>query len=467
MAEKNLLTDATGASVVTSVPEVLGTQVARVEDFGISNNPESFAEWGPHKFFTDAKRGSVIHLYGDGQKEQLEVISEKGMRSWFRDEFIESFNTQKLGGYDPYMNEYILASNDTLLPGPTECIPCGVTQTFLLSSPGQSFCVDVGDSVGDVTVSYTISQDNPADTIDISTTYPVGATPVVTSGISESNPTAIPIINKNTVQDGVVNVGVDYAGTDRFILSITVSCPNADQLTVKLLTLTRPSQSGQLIHNEYRWDAGSFNSPLHSEQIKFAVGSTLPVVSQFAEFSGSQGGGIIPTDGANVELRYNRLGDDNYILNPADRFYYLRSNTDYANTPVDIAALRAAALPATGIVPAGGPALYTGNFSMPATGNFLYLIWDYSSALPTALCFSASKVGACCECVCDPANCQQYSVYNASSSNMTVQYTECGGTTAYVTIAGKNTVSLCSDTYPVAISGQTDFMQVTITNCEC
>jgi len=467
LAGKNLLTDSTGESVVTSIPEVLGTQVARVEDFGISNNPESFAERGPHKFFTDAKRGAVIHLFGEGQKEQLLVASENGMRSWFRDEFIASFNTQKLGGYDPYMNEYVLASSDTLLPGPPECIPCGVTQTFLLSSPGQSFCVDVGDSVGDVTVSYTISQDNPADTIDISTTYPIGAAPVVTSGISESNPTAIPIIDKNTVQNGVVNVDVDYAGTDRFILSITVSCPDADQITVKLVTLTRPSQSGQLIHNEYRWDAGSFNSPLHSEQIKFAVGSTLPVMSQFAQFSGSQGGGIIPTDGANVEMRYNRFGNDNYILDPADRFYYLRSNTDYANTPVDIEALRAAALPATGIVPAGGPALYTGNFTMPATGDFLYLIWDYSSALPTALCFSASKVGACCECVCDPANCQQYTVYNASSSNMTVEYTECGGGTEYVTIAGKNTISLCSDTYPVAISGQTDFMQVTITNCEC
>ena len=139
LAGKNLLTDATGASVVTSVPEVLGTQVARVEDFGISNNPESFAEWGPHKFFTDAKRGSVIHLYGDGQNEQLTVISENGMRSWFRDEFIESFNTQKLGGYDPYMNEYVLASNDVFLPGEEDCIECNTVQTFLLTPAQQSY----------------------------------------------------------------------------------------------------------------------------------------------------------------------------------------------------------------------------------------------------------------------------------------------------------------------------------------
>ena len=71
LAEKNLLTDATGESVVTSVPEVLGTQVARVEDFGISNNPESFAEWGPHKFFTDAKRGAVIHLSATDRTSSL------------------------------------------------------------------------------------------------------------------------------------------------------------------------------------------------------------------------------------------------------------------------------------------------------------------------------------------------------------------------------------------------------------
>jgi hypothetical protein len=193
------------------------------------------------------------------------------------------------------------------------------------------------------------------------------------------------------------------------------------------------------------------------------------VVSQFTEFSGPQGGGIIPTDNADVEMRYNRFGDDNYVLNPSDRFYYLRTDIDYANTPVDIAALRSAALPATGIVPAGGPALYTGNFAMPTTGAFLYLIWDYSSALPTALCFDATdgKVGACCECVCDTLNCQQYDVYNADNENITVQYTECGGATAYITIAGKRTVSLCSDTYPVAVAGETGYMQVTITNCEC
>ena len=80
----------------------MGTQIARIEDYGNSNNPESYAKWGADKFFTDAKRGAVLQLKGSSaQNETLQVISETGMRSFFRDLFINSFNTFKLGGYDP------------------------------------------------------------------------------------------------------------------------------------------------------------------------------------------------------------------------------------------------------------------------------------------------------------------------------------------------------------------------------
>ena len=51
LAGKNLLSDSTGGGAVTSVPEVLGTQIARIEDYGISNHPESFAEFGQTNIF--------------------------------------------------------------------------------------------------------------------------------------------------------------------------------------------------------------------------------------------------------------------------------------------------------------------------------------------------------------------------------------------------------------------------------
>jgi len=97
---------------VTSVPEVLGTQIARSEKYGISFNPESYVQWGYDRYFTDAKRSAVIQMKGDSySNDQLKVVSEMGMRSWFRDLFKDSFQTQKLGAFDPYMNEYVLSSN--------------------------------------------------------------------------------------------------------------------------------------------------------------------------------------------------------------------------------------------------------------------------------------------------------------------------------------------------------------------
>ena len=51
LAGKNLLSDAAAGSAITSVPEVLGTQIARVEEYGISQNPESFVQYGFNKFF--------------------------------------------------------------------------------------------------------------------------------------------------------------------------------------------------------------------------------------------------------------------------------------------------------------------------------------------------------------------------------------------------------------------------------
>ena len=49
---------------------------------------------------------------GSFKQDKLVPISELGMRSFFRDTFIESFRSYKLGGFDPYMNEYVLTINE-------------------------------------------------------------------------------------------------------------------------------------------------------------------------------------------------------------------------------------------------------------------------------------------------------------------------------------------------------------------
>ena len=161
---------------------------------------------------------------------------------------------------------------------------------------------------------------------------------------------------------------------------------------------------------------------------------------------------------------------DDYILKPTDRFYYLRSATDYSNTPADISNLLAAALPVGGLVPAGGPNLFTADFPMSGagTGQYLYLIWDYSLQLPTQLCFDATKVGACCGCVCDPTLCVEYEVYNDNNPNVTFSYTDCDtATTEYFTLGSKQGTSVCSSTYPAVVAGDAAYVLITINNCDC
>ena len=355
--------------------------MARVEDFGISNNPESFAEWGPHKFFTDAKRGSVIHLYGDGQNEQLEVISENGMRSWFRDTFISDFNTQKLGGYDPYMNEYVLASNEVFLPGQEDCIECNTIQTFTLTLAQQSFCVNLGNNVGPVPVNYAII-DPVADDDEFTITTTYDGTSVTTGPITSASQPPVPSVNKYSIIENTLSIDLDYTPgvTGRpFVVQIQVKCPDAADLSLRLITLNRTEDAAQSIHSEFQWVDGIFTSPLSSTAVKFLAG-TNPVISNWQDFTVSQGANLGPTNGSTVIMAYNRIGTDNYTIRPTDRFRWLRSSTRYEQA--DIASLLAD--PAiSDLVPAGADPEYKADFLMPSTSDeYLYLIWDYSGATP-------------------------------------------------------------------------------------
>ena len=393
---KNILTDAVGGGAITSVPEVLGQQVARIEEFGISQNPESYTKWGMNKYFTDAKRGAVIQLKGSSAaNESLTVISEQGMRSWFRDLFINSFNTQKLGGFDPYMNEYVLSSNNQFIPQTTKCIECGITRTLTLdpSEDPITFCVDVGSLVGEVNIDYNII--SISDTVKIDATY--DSTTVTTGFVNNS--TGSPLnVNKDKVSEDSVDIVVEATGS--CIIEITVNCPDAQEITIVQVCYSLDNDAGEYIHNEYRWVDGAFTSPLHSEQVELVSGTSVPLVSQYSMISGPQGAGFIPADSATVSIISNKISPiDDYVFDSSvDELKYLRSNTLYTNTTPDMLSLLAASNNATPIT--GGPNTYEAAFSMPNTNEqYLYLIYDYRRPTSVDLCFDATSLfSACCDC---------------------------------------------------------------------
>lgn len=399
LAGKNLLSDSTGGGVVTSVPEVLGTQIARTEKYGISFNPESYVQWGYDRYFTDTKRGAVIQLKGgDSQSEQLVVVSEQNMRTWFRDTFNASFNTQKLGGFDPYMNEYVLSSNSILLPVNPQCLGCGISQTFTLSvaqevSKQEVYCVDLGPLVGITEVSWNFTSIQSGATLNVSTNY--NGT-IVSSGPTDEAGNIF--FNKNLIPVETVEITLTYTGD--MVVSILADCCQTEPMTIIEVVLTNNSESGQTIHTQYRYTDGAFIGPLLSNLVFFGSGTETPLVSRYNVVSGFVGTGGFPPEYSIMRLITNAIPPDNYVFNIAqDKFRYLRTPVLYENNSVDMNALLVGSTIAT---PNGGAApLYYADFTVPESinGEYLYLIWDLRDAIPAELCFGGTFKDSCCNCV--------------------------------------------------------------------
>ena len=111
-AQKDLLFNADGSANVTSNTNVLGTARPYAGNFGISRNPESFADYGNKMYFTDKNRGVVIRLSGGlGGGDGITLISAKGMADYFEDNL--QLNTKLIGSYDTTSGSYNLLLNNT------------------------------------------------------------------------------------------------------------------------------------------------------------------------------------------------------------------------------------------------------------------------------------------------------------------------------------------------------------------
>ena len=423
LAGKNLLSDASAGNIISASPEVLGTQIARTEKYGISFNPESYVQWGYDRYFTDVKRGAVIQIKGDSfQSDQLLVISEQNMRTWFRDTFNTSFNTQKLGGFDPYMNEYVLSINDKLLPINPECLSCGVSQTFTLSTGTESskqftYCVDLGPLVGSSKVSWSFTSIEAGATLKIDVNYNGD---IVSSGAVSTDGNLF--FDKDNILVETAELTITYTGD--MVVSILANCCDAEPLNIVEVVLTNNSEAGQTIHTQYRYTDGAFVGPLLSNLVLFTSGTETPLVSRYSITSGFVGSGGFPTAGSTMILSTNKIAPDSYDFNIAqDKFKYLRSSVLYDNNDVDIQALLAASSTATPNL--GSTPLFYADFVVPPSinGEYLYLIWDLRDAILAELCFADNVLDACCDCT--PGN----YYLNASFENSTSIFTDINMTT--------------------------------------
>jgi len=363
LAGKNLLSDAAAGGAITSIPEVLGTQIARIEDYGISNNPESFAVRGSEIFFTDAKRSSVLNLKGgSASSEQLDVISNYGMKNWFRDKFKTTFNNQKIGGFDPYMNEYVLSANDESLPVAPDVYECNTTISRQLVFDTYTYDVEVGTSLGDVSIYYDVAEGSA----NIFVTY--NSVEVVNEEITG---TGVYVFYKDLINPTRVTVTIECLEETSY--TITTKCPFIDELSLVRIVYNSSSVENQTIHNNFNWSLDDINSVYNVDSILFEPDG----VSFYDIMTGQPSVGVIPVNGSTVKIQSNKLYSDDFIFNPSiHKFKYLVSDTLY--TEFDQAIIDPLLTTCTPLLnPASG--LYESSFLYEnLTGyQYLYLVWDY------------------------------------------------------------------------------------------
>ena len=393
LAGKNIISDSTGGGAITSVPEVLGTQIARIEEYGISFNPESFSAWGGSMFFTDTKRGAVLMLRGGSRNnDQLQEISSFGMRSWFRDQFNAQLTTQKLGGYDPYMDEYVLSTNNIEIPLALSEIPCGQLTTQKESSEALSFTVNFGQVIGTVNVPYTISAGEIEISIDWNGT-------VTSSGVVNSSGTFS--FSKTSSEPETATVVITptttYGSTATY--GVTFDCPEELDITVIQVVVNSNTYSGESIHTEYSWNDGVTFSPTIQNAI--SLGTSLPTSSYISQ-TGVRSIGAFPYSGASITLRTRKVLPDDFVFNPVlHSFKILSSNTLYSDVDADISTLLTTATDVTPITNPSTP-VFQGeevSFAIPDGNQYLYLVWDLRNINNTLLCYSAVKSdNVCCDC---------------------------------------------------------------------
>jgi hypothetical protein len=95
LIDKDAIYTADGNPALTATQLVIGQINQYAGEYGISDNPESFAFKGYRMYFSDKNRGAIMRLSRDGITE----ISRYGMRDYFRDtlaDISEQFQTKEI-----------------------------------------------------------------------------------------------------------------------------------------------------------------------------------------------------------------------------------------------------------------------------------------------------------------------------------------------------------------------------------
>lgn len=374
-SSKTLISSAAGGGVIASIPEVLGTQIARIENYGISNNPESYTEWGFNKFFTDTKRGAIIKLTGSSYDEQLEVISNFGMKPWVRDYMKLTPSTQKIGGYDPYMDEYILSGNLIDLPTDPFTVSCGTAVTINTSEITTEWTVLLNPGSGTMVVPYILGTVPPGETVTVSVHY--NGSTYSSGAVTVSGSIAVP----KSVDVDIATVEVTLSSSFEITFKVEVRCATEDNPQIVQVGLANDDAGVEYIHNDFFWTQGTYISPTLSSLVTLVNTAETINVSQYQTYTGNAGTGMIPPssgDQVTIRIQSTKKDFDNFEFGSSSLKYVL-SAVEFPNTQQGMTDMLAAATTLQPLVnPTTGVYYYDIVYTQTQQFSpYIYLIYDY------------------------------------------------------------------------------------------
>lgn len=385
LAGKNLISDAAAGGAIINTPEVLGLQMARIEDFGIGNNPESFASYGSKRFFTDAKRGVVLMLDGSSNQEPLTPISEILMSQYFRTLFVNNLNNYKLGGYDPYNDEYVLTFGDSGKAIDGIVYPCGTSISAEGITATQTYEADFGARLGNSAISLAITSGSAYLRI----TY---AGNVYTSSTSASS-TSYTVAKSNASVDTMTIEVVPV--TSPLTYTLTMPCPDPKRLKLVKVVAIAGTDLDKFTHIKNNWEQDGVISPFDSVLVDMG---TIPN-SYYDLTDGEESVGSVPPSGATVTMKLETLQGDDFVFDDTqNKFMYLATDTLYGDNEADVNSLIAAASTATPIENPNPGTYYATFTSNTAIYDYLYLIWNFKKATELVVCYDLDNIDNVCEC---------------------------------------------------------------------
>lgn len=356
---KDLLMNADGSSNLTATDQVLGQHIAFAGEYGISKNPESHAVFGTRAYNADAKRGTYLRLSIDG----ITPISQYGLNNEHNKVFRSSLYKKKVGGFDPYNNEYITSQNDTDIFVPVTGISCSDSFSRSGFTGQQVIEINYGQAVGqggfnftsDKPLTYTFSWNGVLQSSGTST--------VVNSTFNKTlaNPTK-----------GILTISTNEDNTDYSVSGVCVLGP---AMTVITLVVNDVGDTNKTIKNRYRYTIGGVTSQYKTFNTIFESDG----VSLYDAVSGIEGTGEIPKQGSTILIESYQGFADTGSFEPGDRLGYLLTDTFYDDSQSqDIIDNALFLIPQKTTYPSGDISNATSFIlDRPSNEQYLYLVYDY------------------------------------------------------------------------------------------